>query len=174
MNAPPLHAQVHALQLAVLHEINELNRPRLGNIEMEVDLRLPSFSMPPCYVKQDICSLIHTHKSSKATIYFDPKYTLDDVGKKSLYVDLRKAAINGGDSILLWGRGTGKHQIMYIRCQYAIIYRGSQVDKDTGSIVDRSDYRIATTRYHLEDLCSCFCILRAISSGISELNCQLL
>ena len=138
------HAQVHALQLAVLHEINELNKPRFGIIEIEVDVRLPSFPMPPCYAKQDICSLIHTHKSSKALIYFHPKYTLDDAGKKALYVDLRKAAIHGGDMVTLWGRGTGKHQVMYIRCQCAIIYRGNKVDKGTGSIVDRSDYRAAT------------------------------
>jgi hypothetical protein len=44
-------------------------------------------------------------------IYFHPKYTLDDARKKALYVDLRKAAIVGGDMISLWGRGMGKHQV---------------------------------------------------------------
>jgi hypothetical protein len=141
---PPPHAQVHALQLAVLHEINELNNPRLGIMEMEVDVRSASFALAPSFFKQDICSLIHTHKSSKALIYFHPKYTLDDDGRKSLYVDLRKAAIHGGDMISQWGKGTGKHQIMYIRCQCAVIYRGKKVNKETGLIVDRSDYRNAS------------------------------
>jgi hypothetical protein len=38
------HAKIHQLQQAVLHEINELNQPRQGIMEMEVNVSLPSMS----------------------------------------------------------------------------------------------------------------------------------
>jgi hypothetical protein len=38
----------------------------------------------------------------------------------------------------------GKLQVMYICCQCAIIYRGSKIDKVTGSLIDCSEYRNAT------------------------------
>ena len=45
-----------------------------------------------------------------------------------------------GVTALLWGRGCGKNQVMHIRCQCSIIYRGSKVDKVTGTLIERSDY----------------------------------
>ena len=111
---------------------------------MEVDVRLPSMCLPFSYSEQDICSVIENKALPNSLIFFPPKYTLDDEGRDKLYTDLQLAALAGGDSLTLWGRGCGKHQVMYIRCQCAIIYRGNKVDKETGSIIDRSDYRNST------------------------------
>jgi hypothetical protein len=108
----PLHAQVHQLQLAVLHEINQLNQHHPGVIEMEVDVHLPSISLPPCFFLQDMCTVIHNHRASKVLIYFLPKYTLDVKGRSGLYGDLHKAALVGGDCITSWGKGMGKKQIL--------------------------------------------------------------
>jgi hypothetical protein len=72
---------VHQLQLAVLHEINLLNQPRQGILELEVDMPLPLMPLLPCFAKQDICSVIHNNRLSKALIYFLPKYTLDKNGR---------------------------------------------------------------------------------------------
>ena len=128
----------------MLHEINELNQVRQGIIEMVADVRIPSLFLPPCFVKQDICSAIHNNSLSKALIYFPPKYSIDNKGRDEIYADLRRAALVGGDCIMLWGRGTGKNQVMYIRCQCSVLYCGSKVDKATGFIIDRSDYRKST------------------------------
>jgi hypothetical protein len=98
--------KVHSYQLAVLCELNELNASRLGIMEMEVDISLPSFPMTPCYTKQNICSLIHQNRNTKALIYFHPKYTPDVTGKDELYAySLIRSALAGGDSILSVGKG---------------------------------------------------------------------
>jgi hypothetical protein len=135
---------VHELQLAVLHEINLLSQPRQGVIEMEVDLRLALMPLPPCFVKPDICSVIDTNSLSKALIYFRPQYTFDKKGREALYCDIQRAALIGGDRLTLWGRGKVPKQEMYICCQCSPIYRGSKVDKVTGSLLGRTDYRNAT------------------------------
>jgi hypothetical protein len=102
-------APVHDLQRGVLHEINQLNKPRQGIIEMEVDIRLPSISVSCCFAKQDICSAIYNNQLSAALTYFLPtSYTLDKKGRAELYADLRSAALVGGDFITLWGKGCGK------------------------------------------------------------------
>jgi hypothetical protein len=78
---------------------------------MEVDVCLPSISLPhSCYL-QDICTVIHNHRASKVLIYFHPKYTLDEKGRLELYGDLHKVALLGGDCIISWGKGTGKKEI---------------------------------------------------------------
>jgi hypothetical protein len=82
-----MHAQVHRLQLAVLHEINELNKTHIGILEMVVDVPLPTLIMLPYFYTQDICSIIDTHKISKTRIYFLPKYALDPKGRAELYGD---------------------------------------------------------------------------------------
>jgi hypothetical protein len=92
----PSTVMVHQLQLDVLHEINEVNKPQQGFLEMEVDLRLPSLPLTPSFAKQDICSVIHNNRLSKALIYFHPKYTLDNNGRDTLYADLHWAALAGG------------------------------------------------------------------------------
>ncbi len=111
---------------------------------MEVDIRLPHMAFPSCYSKQDICSEINNHKVSNALIYFLPKYAHDQDGRKELYADISRAAHEGGDKLLLWGKGCGKKQVMYIRCQCSIVYRGDKVEKETGTIIQRSDYRNST------------------------------
>ena len=135
---------VHQLQLDVLHKINELNKPRQRFLDMEVDVCLPLLLFTPSFVKQYICTVIHNNRLSKALIYFRPKYTLDNNGRDALYADLHRAALAGGDRLTLWGRGKASTQMMYIRCQCSIIYRGSKVDNATGSLVQRSDYRNST------------------------------
>jgi hypothetical protein len=135
---------VQDLQTRVLHELNLLQAPRLGILEMEVDLQHPSMPLPPEYSKQDICSLIHQNRVSKTLIYFPPKYTHDKKGRSELYADLGKAALLGGDRISLWGKGNSKNQVMYLRCQCSIIYRGTKVDHSDGAIIPRSDYRNGT------------------------------
>ena len=72
---------------------------------MEVDVHLASMPLVPSYAKQDICSVIHENRSSKALIYFSPKYTLDDDGRDALYADIHPSALAGGDRLTLWGRG---------------------------------------------------------------------
>ncbi len=72
---------------------------------MEVDVHLASMPLVPSYAKQDICSVIHENRSSKALIYFSPKYTLDKNGRDALYADLSWAAHAGGDCLTLWERG---------------------------------------------------------------------
>jgi hypothetical protein len=58
---------------------------------------------------------------------------------------IHKAALVGGERIILWGKGKGKMQVMDIRCQCASICRGTKVDKHTaGIIVGCSDYRNST------------------------------
>ncbi len=109
-----MSVQVYQLQLAVLHEINELFQPRHGILEMEVDVRLPSMPHPACFTKQDICSLIHHNRLSKAPIYFCPKYLLDKTRQDELYADLGRAALVGGNCLTLWGRGKASTQVMYI------------------------------------------------------------
>jgi hypothetical protein len=131
------------LQQAALYEISQLNLPRRPVMEMEVELHAPNLFDSPGYFKQDICTLIQNTKLSKAQIYFPPKYTPDKKGRQDLYDDLQRAAQQGGDRLTLWGKGRGKNQSMYIRCQCAVLYRGNKVDS-TGSIVMRSDYRNAT------------------------------
>jgi hypothetical protein len=82
MSVPPPHAQVHNLQLALLHEINQLKLTRKGILEIEVDVRVPKLTMPSHYYKQDICDLLHTHQISKVLIYFSSKYALNAKGRK--------------------------------------------------------------------------------------------
>jgi hypothetical protein len=135
---------VHQLQLDVLHEINLLNQPRRGIVEMDVDMRLPSLPSQPRYSKLDICCTIHNNRLPKALIYFSPKYTFDKIGRHTLYANLHRAALVGGYRLTLWGSGKASNQVMYIRCQCSIIYLGSKVDKATGSIVQCSDCRNAT------------------------------
>jgi hypothetical protein len=110
-------APVHDLQRGVLYEINQLNKPRQGIIEMEVDIHLPLISFPCCFAKHDICSTIHNNRrSAAALIYFLPTYTLDEQkGRDALYADLRRVALVGVDCIMLWGRECGKNQVMHIR-----------------------------------------------------------
>ncbi len=67
----------------------------------------------------------------------------DKKGRLDLFHDLQSAAQDGGDSLTLWGKGRGKHQSMYIRCQCSPLYRGSKMDKQ-GSVVLREDYRATT------------------------------
>jgi hypothetical protein len=138
--------KVHALQDVVLHEINLLNQPRLGVMEMEVDVRLPHTAFPySCsFVKQDIVPILHTNRYSKAFICFPPKYSFDKAGRHQLYVDISRAALSGGDRLTLWGTGCAKKQVMHIRCQCSILYRGNKVDKETGALVLRSDIRKST------------------------------
>jgi hypothetical protein len=52
----PQHVQVHHLQLAILHEIDKLNKARQGVLKMVVEIRLPTLIMLPYIFKQDICS----------------------------------------------------------------------------------------------------------------------
>jgi hypothetical protein len=59
---------VHQLQLDVLHEINLLNQPRQGILEMEVNVHLASMPITPCFSKLDICSVIHNNRLPKALI----------------------------------------------------------------------------------------------------------
>ena len=113
---------------------------------MEVDVRLPNLAFPSSFVQQDICSVLFNLKISKALVYFLPKYSLDQQGRDELYADIRRSALVGGDNLTLWGLGRGKHQVMHIRCQCGVIYRGSKVDKETGSIINRTDYRHSTYR----------------------------
>jgi hypothetical protein len=63
--APHAKIQIHQLQQAVLHGIKELNKPRQGIMEMEVDVSLPSMSFQPFFAKQDICTIIHNNRISK-------------------------------------------------------------------------------------------------------------
>jgi hypothetical protein len=138
----------HAMQLqnAVLYKISQLNLPRLPVMEMEVKLcESNSFLTPPCYAKQDLlCRLIQNNRYCNAVICFFSKYTPDKpAGRQALFDDLLWTALHGVDSLTLWGKGQASGQSMYIRCQCAVIYRGSKLDS-TGSIIDRSDYRHAT------------------------------
>ena len=127
-----------------MYEISQLNLPRQQVLEMEVQLRVPNLeALCDGYVKQDICLLSQNFKLSKARINFHPKYTPDKKGRLDLYHDIKCAAQDGGDSLTLWGKGRGKDQSMYIRCQFAPIYRGSKTNKQ-GLIVPRKDYRATT------------------------------
>ena len=141
-NAPVKN--VLQLQKAVLYEIDQLNLPRQPVMEMEVEVHLPNLLFPPGYFKQDLCTLIVNNKLGKGLLYFPPKYPADENGRQQLFDDLRRAAQKGGDCLTLWGKGGGKNQSMYIRCQCAALYRGNKVDTSTGSIVARSDYRNTT------------------------------
>jgi hypothetical protein len=83
---------------------------------MVVEVRLPTLVMLPYFDKQDICSIIDTHKISKTRIYFPPKYTFDPKGSRAeLFGDIHKAVLVGGDRITLWGKGKGLMQVMDIR-----------------------------------------------------------
>jgi hypothetical protein len=137
-------SEIAVLQQSALYEISQLNLPRQQVLEMKVQLCVPNLvSLCDGYVIQDICQLSQNFKLSKAQIYFPPKYTPDKKGRLALHHDIRRAAQDGGDSLTLWGKGRGKDQSMYMRCQCAPLYRGSKTDKQ-GSIVPREDYRATT------------------------------
>ena len=97
-------------------------------------------AFPSWYSKQDICSEIHNHNVSNVLIYFLPNYLHDQDGREELYADISRAALAGGVRNFWWGRGRGKQQVMYIRCQCSVVYCGSKVDKETWSIINRCDY----------------------------------
>jgi hypothetical protein len=97
------HVQVHQCQLAVLHELNELHTVCQGIMQMAVDICLPSFPFPPCFTKQDICSVINMNRNTKAVIYFHPKYAMDKKDRDELFADLLCATLAGGDHILSVG-----------------------------------------------------------------------
>jgi hypothetical protein len=138
--------KVQALQEVVLHEIKQLNKPRLGIMEMEVDIRLPYTALPYAtgFVTQDIGPILKSHRACKAMIYFPPKYSLDKAGRDLLYADISRAALAGGDRISLWGRGRAQKQVMHIRCQCSMLYRGKKIDKETGSLLICSAIRNST------------------------------
>ena len=108
----PSTVTVHQLQLDVLHEINELSKPRQGFLEMEVEVRLPLLSLTPSFTNQDICTVIHDNSISKAHIYVCTKYTINNNGRDARYADQHRAALAGGDRLTLWGRGKAKTQVM--------------------------------------------------------------
>ncbi len=140
-----LHAQIHHRQRAVLYEINQLNLIRVGIIEMEVDVRIPSLKLPHSFVKQDVCSLVESNKlTTQAHIYFHPNYTLNKKGRDKLYSDLQRSSLKGGDRIVMSGTGNSKGQCMYIRCSCSILTQSKKIDKVTGKIIERSDYRNTT------------------------------
>ena len=91
------HDQAMQLQNFVLYEISKLKSRRLPVMEMEVELCLSnSFDTPPCYMKQDLFQLIQNYKDSrpKAVIYFSSKYTPDEKGRKALFHDLLRSALD--------------------------------------------------------------------------------
>jgi hypothetical protein len=135
-----LTVNVHDRQLTVLHEINQLNCPRPGIVEMLIDVRLLSMSSDPSFMKHNICSVISCHKHSKCLIYFGPHYTPDESGRVQLLSDLTRSALVGCDHILSSGKGRSKGQSLYIRCQCVGICRESKFDKINGHIIGRSDY----------------------------------
>jgi hypothetical protein len=103
-----MSVQVYQLQLAVLHEINELFQPRQGILEMEVDVRLPSMPHPACFTKQDICSLIHHNRLSKALM---PSTRWIRQGEMNFMLIWEgQPSLIGGNRLTLWGRGKAKHQ----------------------------------------------------------------
>jgi hypothetical protein len=113
-------------------------------LQIEVQLQVPNLeALCDGYINQDICQLSQNFKLSKAQIYFPPKYTPDKKGRQALYHDIRRAAQDGGDSLTLWGKGRGKEQSMYIRCQCAPLYQGSKTDKQ-GLVVPQADYPATT------------------------------
>jgi hypothetical protein len=124
--------------------MSQLNLPRQQVLQIEVQLQVPNLeALCDGYINQDICQLSQNFKLSKAQIYFPPKYTPDKKGRQALYHDIRRAAQDGGDSLTLWGKGRGKEQSMYIRCQCAPLYQGSKTDKQ-GLVVPQADYRATT------------------------------
>jgi hypothetical protein len=137
-------SEIAKLQQAALHKIYQLNLLWQQLLEMEVQIYVPNLvSFCDGYVNQDICQLSQNFKFSKAQISFPPKYTPDKKGRLALYHDIQLAAQDGGDSLTLWGKGQGKDQSMYIRCQCAPLYRGSKMDKK-GLVVPREDHRATT------------------------------
>jgi hypothetical protein len=140
---------VEKLQQAVLYELEQLNQPRPGIMDMEVDVCLPNTILPFCFAKQDMCTIIQNNRFSDARIYFSPtKYTPDEEGRKNLWNDLQQSANDGGDVLSLWGKGLGTKgkgdkQSMWIRCQCTPVYRDKKFDK-SGSIILRDDYRNTT------------------------------
>jgi hypothetical protein len=116
-------SEIAALQQAALYGISQLNLPRQHLLEMEVQVCVPNLvSLCDVYVNQDICQLSLNFKLSKGQIYFHLKYTPDKNGRLALCHNIRRATQHGGDSITLWGKGKGKDQSLYIRCQCAPIY----------------------------------------------------
>jgi hypothetical protein len=140
---------VEKLQQAVLYELEQLNQPRPGIMDMDVDICLPNMTLPFCFAKQDLCTVIQNNRFSDARIYFSPtKYTPSDEGRKNLWYDLQRSANDGGDVLSIWGKGSGTkgkgdRQSMWIRCQCAPVYRAQKFDK-SGSMVHRDDYRNTT------------------------------
>jgi hypothetical protein len=136
---------VQKLQQAALFELQQLNKPRPGIMDMVVDVCLPSTILPFHFAKQDLCTVIQNNKNSNARIYFPPtKFTLDSQGRKNLWNDLQRSANDGGDVLSIWGKGSGvkgkgDKQSMWIRCQCAPVYRAKKFDK-SGCIIPHDDY----------------------------------
>ena len=68
-------------------------------------------------MKQDLCKLIQYNKPSKANIYFSSKYNPDERGRKALFNNLLGTALDGGNSLTLWGKRKGKGQSIHIAMQ---------------------------------------------------------
>jgi hypothetical protein len=137
---------VQKLQQAVLYVLQQLNKPRPGIMDMEVDICLPNTILPFYFAKQDLCTVIQNNKNLNACIYFPlAKYTLESQGRKNLSNDLQRSANDGGDVLSIWGgkgrcvKGKGDKQSMWIWCQCAPVYRAKKIDK-SGCIIPRDDY----------------------------------
>jgi hypothetical protein len=99
---------VQKLQQAVLYELQQLNEPRPGIRDMEVDICLPNTILPFYFAKQGLCMVIQNNKNSNAHVYFPPtKYTLDSQGRKNLWNNLQRSTNDGGDVLSIWGKGRG-------------------------------------------------------------------
>ena len=161
---------IHQLHSQLRKDVESLTAPpRLGNVTMDVTLCVPGES-PSNYLSTNICSLLVSHKYHNALIYFHPKYSTstvydvadvdESISSQStedptnlLLASIQRASIAGNDCLVSSGRNKKQKAtslksdptLLYLRCQCAFTYKGGgKVDKNSGKVVGRDDYRSST------------------------------
>lgn len=161
-NSPP-SVQLHD---QLLNNVKELKARRLGKLEMDVCLSVPGLA-PSSYTKSNVCALMCSHKNSNVYIYLDPKYSTppsfnsqeENESVKTpqdpvqyLRDNLERASFSGHDLIVSGGRSkrqregtkTNDPNPLYFRCQCSKLYTGNKVDRSSGKVIGRDDYRTST------------------------------
>ena len=161
---------IEVLHLAIHQETEKLKEPRLGVLKL--NCCVCHASEPPLeYHTANVCALLREQQrlNTGGLIYLDPSYLVappptpelsQDEQPKSpetlLLHTIQISAIFGGDKIALNGQNQKRRmspessrtdpRTHYVRCQYSRTYCGGKVDKETGRIIMRTDYRPETIR----------------------------
>ena len=147
-NDPSLHSRLKA-------ELNQLRRRRLGCFRMQVAITHPSDNIELKFKDANVCAAVADLKYTGAHLYIRPKIpTFKNCATEdeAMLREIRKAAVLEGD--ILHSHGVGQKKInknkdpvaLIIRCQCSRHYGGNKVNRNTGEVQIRKDYRVGSYR----------------------------